>query len=347
MINKELRDRLMKNSTIKDTDVLNKSILFSERDCIPTPIPIMNVALSGKFSGGLIPGLIQLAGPSKHFKTAFGLLLISSFLAKYSDGIILFYDSEFGTPEHYFDTFNIPKDQVIHTPITDIEALKHDITTQLKGITREDHVLIFIDSIGNVASIKEVTDAEEGKSTADMTRAKQLKSLFRIVTPHLTMKNIPLVVVNHVYKEIGLYPKDIVSGGTGSYLSSNDIWIIGRQQDKDGTELKGYDFIINIEKSRTVKEKSKIPVSVSFEEGIFKWSGLFDNAIEAGVITSEKKGWYNIQGVDKGFRRDELESNDDFWNKMLQNQSFVDFVEKKYQLSSSNMFQDTKTEIAE
>jgi hypothetical protein len=32
-------------------------------------------------------------------------------------------------------------------------------------------------------------------------------------TPHLTIKDIPMVVVNHTYAEIGLYPKQIVSGG--------------------------------------------------------------------------------------------------------------------------------------
>ena len=41
-----------------------------------------------------------------------------------------------------------------------------------------------------------------------------------MVTPHLTIKDIPMVVVNHTYKEIGMFPKDIVGGGTGSYYSS-------------------------------------------------------------------------------------------------------------------------------
>jgi len=129
---------------------------------------------------------------------------------KYEDGVVLFYDSEFGTPQSYFETFGIDLDSVIHTPITDVEELKHDIMKQLKGIEREDKVFILVDSIGNLASKKEVEDALDGKSVADMTRAKQLKSLFRMVTPHLTLKDIPMAVVNHTYKEIGMFPKDIV-----------------------------------------------------------------------------------------------------------------------------------------
>ena len=42
---------------------------------IPTDIPMLNVALSGDIDGGLTPGLTMLAGPSKHFKTSFALVL--------------------------------------------------------------------------------------------------------------------------------------------------------------------------------------------------------------------------------------------------------------------------------
>ncbi len=127
----------------------------------------------------------------------------------------------------------------------DVEQLKFDIMKQLTGLERGDRVMIVIDSIGNLASKKEVEDALDQKSVGDMTRAKQIKSLFRMVTPHLTLKDIPMVVVNHTYKEIGLYPKDIVGGGTGSYYSADNIYILGRQQEKDGTDLIGYNFIIN------------------------------------------------------------------------------------------------------
>jgi len=72
-----------------------------------------------------------------------------------------------------------------------------------------------------------------------MSRANQIKSLFRMITPHLTIKDIPMIVVNHTYKEIGMFPKDIVGGGTGSYYSADTIWILGRQQDNTGTEVTG------------------------------------------------------------------------------------------------------------
>jgi RecA/RadA recombinase len=338
-------NKLKQNSTIKQSEILSESKFFTEKDMITTSIPIINVALSGRLDGGLTPGLTMWAGPSKHFKTAFSLLMAKAYLDKYEDSALLFYDSEFGTPQSYFDSFGIPMDRVLHTPLTDVEQLKFDIMKQLDSIERKDRVIILVDSIGNLASKKEVDDAMDGKSVADMSRAKQIKSLFRMVTPHLTMKNIPMVVVNHTYKEIGMFPKDIVGGGTGSYYSADNIYIIGRQQEKTGTEVTGYNFIINVEKSRYVREKSKIPVSVSHTGGISRWSGLLDIAIEGGFVVKPSNGWYSRVNMETGEVEDKKYRNKDtdtseFWKGLIDSQQFADYVKQRYSISHSAIIHD-------
>jgi RecA/RadA recombinase len=274
--------------------------------------------------------------------------MAKSYLEKYKDAALLFYDSEFGTPQSYFTSFNIDTDRVLHTPITDIEQLKFDIMNQLTNLERDDKLIIIIDSIGNLASKKEVEDALDQKSVADMSRAKQIKSLFRMVTPHLTMKDIPMIVVNHTYKEIGMFPKDIVGGGTGSYYSADNIFIIGRQQEKEGQEIVGYNFIINVEKSRYVKEKSKIPVSVSFDGGISKWSGLLDIALESGHVVKPSNGWYSrrdADGVyeDKKYRLKDTDTKD-FWLPVLKQKSFREFIESKYCIANGEIISDDAVE---
>lgn len=337
-------DKIKKNSSIKESAILSKSKFFTDKDMIPTSVPIINVALSGRLDGGLTPGLTMWAGPSKHFKTAFSLLMAKSYLEKYEDAALLFYDSEFGTPQSYFDSFGIDTNRVLHTPITDIEQLKFDIMQQLTNLERSDRLIIVIDSIGNLASKKEVEDALEGKSVADMSRAKQVKSLFRMVTPHLTMKDVPMIVVNHTYKEIGMFPKDIVGGGTGSYYSADNIFIIGRQQEKEGTEVVGYNFIINVEKSRYVKEKSKIPVTVSFDGGISRWSGLLDLALDSGLVVKPSNGWYSRVNVstgeieDKKYRLKETDTKD-FWMPIITSKKFQDYVKDKYQIAAGEIMQ--------
>jgi len=343
-------DKIKKNSSIKESAILSKSKFFTDKDMIPTAIPIINVALSGRLDGGLTPGLTMWAGPSKHFKTAFSLLMAKSYLDKYEDAALLFYDSEFGTPQSYFDSFGIDTERVLHTPLTDIEQLKFDIMQQLTNLDRGDRLIIVIDSIGNLASKKEVEDALEGKSVADMSRAKQVKSLFRMVTPHLTMKDVPMIVVNHTYKEIGMFPKDIVGGGTGSYYSADNIFIIGRQQEKEGTEIVGYNFIINVEKSRYVKEKSKIPVTVSFDGGISKWSGLLDIALESGHVVKPSNGWYsqvdeNGEIQEKKYRIKDTDTKE-FWLPILKQKSFQDFIKNKYQIAAGSIMQEEDVEQA-
>ena len=335
--NMSLLDKIKKNSTIKDSAILSKSKFFTEKDMVTTGVPMINVALSGRLDGGLIPGLTMWAGPSKHFKTAFSLLMAKSYMDKYPEAVLLFYDSEFGTPIKYFETFEIDMDRVLHTPLTDIEQLKFDIMQQLAEVNRGDKLIIVLDSIGNLASKKEVEDALEGKSVADMSRAKQVKSLFRMVTPHLNIKDISMVVVNHTYKEIGMFPKDIVGGGTGSYYSADNIYIIGRQQEKDGTEIVGYNFIINVEKSRYVKEKSKIPISVSFDGGISKYSGLLDLAIESGHVVKPTNGWYAKVDQSTGEVGDKKRiadtSTPEFMEPILKDPKFKEFIKHKYEIA--------------
>lgn len=225
-----LRERLLKSSKLDGANYLEDSELFTEKDMIPTPVLNLNVALSSRVDGGLSSGLTMLAGESKTFKTMFGLLLMSAYLKKYPDAIALFYDSEFGSPPDYLKNFGIDMSRVVHSPIMNIEDLKFDMVNQLENIDRKDKVFVFIDSVGNLASKKEIEDAFDEKSVADMTRAKQLKSFFRMVTPYLTIKDIPMVVVNHTYKSIGMFPTDVIGGGTGSLYSSNTAIIVKKSR---------------------------------------------------------------------------------------------------------------------
>lgn len=346
-----LLDKLVKNSTVKATAPLSESKVYGKKEMAPTPVPMVNVALSGKVDGGVSPGLLVLAGPSKHFKSAFALLMAAAYLKKYDDAVLLFYDSEFGTPQSYFESFGIDMERTVHTPITNVEELKFDIVKQMEQIEKNDNVVVIIDSVGNLASKKEVDDALDGKSVADMSRAKALKSLFRIVTPHLNLKDIPLIAVNHTYKEIGLFPKDVVSGGTGIYYSADSIWIIGRQQDKVGTEIQGYHFVINIEKSRHVKEKSKIPITVSWEGGIVKWSGLMEVAEKGGYLRKPKVGWY--ESVDpatgevlseKLLRAKEIVDNSEFWINMFEKTDFTSYIKNAYGVGGNIIIKDDEDE---
>lgn len=135
----------------------------------------------------------------------------------------------------------------------------------------------------------------------------------------------------------------VVTHNTGIYYSSDNIYIIGRQQEKEGTEVVGYNFIINVEKSRFVREKSKIPVTVSYTGGISKWSGLLEIALESGHVVKPSNGWYSRVNVetgeieDKKYRIKDID-NKEFWGSIVTSNSFKEFVEKKYKATSGDLF---------
>lgn len=341
-----LLERMKKSGSIKTSDILTESSFFMAKDTIQTDLPILNIAFSGDLDGGLIPGLTILAGASKSFKTLLGLYCLKAYMNKYPDAICLFYDSEFGVTPDYIKSNGIDGNRILHIPVEHVEQLKFDIVKRLEEIKRGDKVFIFVDSLGNLASKKEVEDANDEKSVADMSRAKAIRSLLRIITPHLTMKDLPCIIVNHIYQTMEMYSRVVIPGGTAVTYAANSIFVISKAQEKDGTELVGYNFTINIEKSRYVREKSKLPIQVTYENGISKWSGLLDIALETGHVIKPSNGWYQKVNTTTGeiaeqkFRFKDTQSGN-FWNEVLSDETFKQAIRDRYQLGAVPMTDDS------
>lgn len=208
-----LMERLKKNSKITKTTLLKESDVYKDKDFAMTNVYALNIAYGGSLFGGVSYGLTFFAAPSKHFKTLYTLISVKAYMDKHEDAVCIFYDTEGGTPRAYFESLGIDEERVIYTPIKNIEQLKFDLPNQLEEIKEGEKVIIAIDSLGNLASKKEVQDALDENAKSDMTRAKEMKSLTRIITPELRDKKIPCIAIGHVYQEMSLFPKTIMSGG--------------------------------------------------------------------------------------------------------------------------------------
>jgi len=331
------KERLLEKSTIKETALLEKSRLWEPKDIIVTGIPALNIALSGKIDGGMVPGILQIAGETQTFKSKFAIEMLKAFQKKFPvDGMAEIWDSEHGTPKTYFDDVN--KDNVIHTPVITVEQLTHDINVQLEGLEINDRLLGIIDSLGNLASIKEKADALSGKDTADFTRPKAIRSLFRTVGPIISNRNVYLVVVNHTYRTIEIYSKEQPGGGGGTLYNSDNIWIISSSKNKEGADnhLTGFDFTIKVFKSRFVKRDSKIPITVNFDSGIDKWSGLLDLGVESKHIIRPNKQKYALaHKPETEYSLKQLDGNDAFYEALLNETNFNKWVEHRFCLKSS------------
>lgn len=479
-----LMDKLKKAGKINASSVLSDSIYFVSNETIKTDLPVLNIAFSGDVTGGLTSGVTVYAGASKCYKSLLAIYAMKAYLDKYQDAICLFYDSEFGIPVNYMKSLNIDIERVIHIPVTTLDELKFDMVSRLEQIQRGDKVFLMVDSIGNLASRREYENAVNENTAADMTRAKDIKSFFRIVTPHITMKDLPCIVINHVYMEQGLYPKAIVSGGclvagtqiimadgsfraiedvkigemvktkignrkvtnvwnpetleegtpecvklvfsdgfkvtcslshkflgidgkwiearylkegtqlampddekikvvditevgqkpvydiavaeaehyvlenglyshnSGVMYSANTVFVITKSQEKQGTDLVGYNFTINIEKSRYVREKAKLTFQVLYETGITKYSGLLDIALESGEVIKPSMGWYQKVNMDtgeviEGKYRAKDTFTDEFWEPILASPHFQQFVRGKYQLGSKQITKNDEDSYVE
>lgn len=326
-MNKGLFKKLSTTS-LKGT-MLDKMV---KRNYASTEIPFLDLALSGYLNGGLSHGLTIFAAPSKHFKTSFLLVCIAAWQKKNPDGIVVFYDSESGSSDlTYFKNFGVNVNSVLHIPIKNIEELTSDMAQKLDAIEEGEPVLFAIDSIGNTPSRNEAKNALEGSEKSDMTRAKALKAMGRIITPHINSKKVPIVAVNHVYETLEQYSKTIMSGGTGLMLSANTVIFVGRQQNKNSNkDLVGYNFDLIIDKSRNIREKSKFPIIVNFDGGINRYSSIFEHALKYKFITSPSKGWYEYNG--KKYRKADLLEDDTVLMEILKNPDFVTLVEGQYTL---------------
>ena len=329
-----LMEKILKNSPTKYTAKLSESDIFLGAEIVPTDYPILNLAFSGDLDGGLVSGVTLVAGPTATYKSLLSLVCAKAYMDKFPDAVCIVYDSEGGMTPDYIAKQGIDIERVVHVAIDHLEMLKFDIVKQLKDINRGEHVFFIIDSIGNTASLKELEDAEKGESKAEMQRAKVVKGLLRMITPSLVHKNLPCIAICHTYETLEIYSKTVISGGTGLMYSCNQAFIMGKQQEKEDKELMGYNFILNVEKSRFVRQKSKFPLQVLFDEGIQKYSGMKELAVEFGYLHTG--AWCQIWDFESGkMSEKKLRSADiplDFYEKLVQNPEFKRQCSEKFKL---------------
>ena len=347
---KKVTAKKVKSKTLSDTDFFDTKKYGASFET-----HLFNLAVSGKFKdGGVTPGVTVLAGPSRSLKTIYGIYAVKAFLEKFKDAVCLFYDSEFGGPG-YWEAAGVDMDRVIHIPIKNIEDLKFDVQQKLDELTAKDKVVIFIDSIGMLASKKEALDALNENEAADMTRAKEIKSFFRIVTPTLNQYHIPLLAINSVHASFDKYNPVAMGGGTGILLAANTVIFFAKFKLKDEkSDVKdqaddgriGNKFRMTIEKSRFIKEGSKFDFEMVYgERGPNKNTGLWEMALKTGDIYSPSNGWRAARIVDKDgnvlpedqhpkFREREKRLDPDFWEQiMFKKTNFAQNVENRLSLT--------------
>ena len=260
-------------------DTLDKSTISEIDHYIPTGNYHLNACLTGSLFGGLPNNrAVALAGPSGTGKTYLALNAIKQ--AQQLGYSIVFYDSENAVDKDLVEKFGIDPTLFRYEPCNTVQEFRTSVSAITDVLIEQKNkglelpkIMIVLDSAGNLATQKEIDDAKSGSTKADMTRAKLLKSTFRILMTKFGICKIPFLFTNHTYQTQDLFSRQVGGGGTGPEYAASIILFLGKAKLKEGTEQTGIIVTAKPNKNRFVKP-TNIKFHISFTKGMNPYIGL-------------------------------------------------------------------------
>lgn len=328
--------------------VIEKEI--KEKVFISTGVYLVDAAMSGKLLGGGIATnrISVFAGESGAGKSF--MCFSCAKHAQKAGYCVIYIDTEnaidledlpkYGV-DNSIDRFRLIRSNKVEDVNMLLSQLIDDLKTQKLDGYDLPKLMIVIDSLGQMASNKEKSDLLKGDIKQDMTKAKALGSLFRSINTDLGYLEIPLLVANHTYLTMDLFPKSVMKGGNGLLYSASVIGMMSKSQLKTGQEddmdlgASGISVLFKTQKSRLAKPK-KIRFDISFAHGMnpytgldafcrpeyFKEIGIAQGKVEVDKSTGEMKfnpggiRWY-VRHLDKSFTTKQLFTSEIFTMEVL------------------------------
>jgi len=257
---------------------------------IDTGSYIFNALLSGSIYGGLPSNKITaIAGESATGKTFFLMGMVKSFLDANPEAGCLYFESESAITKQMVVDRGIDPNRMVMIPVTTVQEFRTQAIKVLDSyLAQKDDtkkpIMMCLDSLGMLSTTKEVEDTSDGKETRDMTRAQVLKAAFRVLTLKLGRAGVPMVVTNHTYDSMGLFPTKEMGGGSGLKYAASSIIFLSKKKEKDGTEVIGNIVHCKNHKSRLTIENKMVDVRLSYENGLDKYYGLLELAIKYSIF---------------------------------------------------------------
>ena len=258
---------------------------------IDTGSYVFNALLSGSIYGGLPANKITaIAGESATGKTFFTLGIVKHFLDMNPTGGCIYFESESALTSEMLKERGIDTTRVYHMPVATVEEFRHQAVKILEkhGVMDESErppLMMCLDSLGMLSTTKEMADISDDTGKKDMTKAQVIKGAFRVLTLMLAKVNVPFIVTNHVYDQIGtMYPTKVMGGGSAMQYAASSIVFLSKRKEKDGTEVIGNIIHCKMNKSRLTKENKMVDVLLTYSEGLSKYYGLVELAEAAGVF---------------------------------------------------------------
>lgn len=298
------------NSVDDSAEILSESKTAIIKDYIHTGSYILNACMTGSLFKGIPTGRVTtLAGAPGSGKS---FLAVSACREAQKKGYTPIYmDSEGAIDVDFVKRLGCDTSKFVIKQVTTISEVSTFMANLLKKVNEykddEKPKLIFVlDSLGNLTSTKELTDTIDATGKRDMTKAQDIKALFRTNATALAKAQAPMIVCSHIYQTQDLFSKSIVSGGSGIQYNSSVTLMLStaKLDDKESDKIaenKVGDYTKTgvIVTARPDKSRFTIPQKVKFQIPFFKapnpYVGLeayltWENSgIMEGIILSQKE----------------------------------------------------------
>jgi RecA/RadA recombinase len=272
------------------------SDIVEEEVFVDTGSYMLNALVSGTIFGGVSSNKITtFSGLQGSGKTYYSLSVVKNYLDTNPDAYCLYFDTEAAITKKLLESKGVDLSRVVVLNVVTIEefrtkALKAvDLYLKTKKGDRKPCMFV-LDSLGMLSTNKEIGDTLAEKDVKDMTKASLIKAAFRMLTLKLGQANIPMIVTNHVYANVGGYgPTTVQSGGTGLLYSASTIVELSKSKEKEGNDIVGVIIKARTFKSRLSKENQEVEVRLFYDErGLDRYYGLLQLGEKYGLI--EKNG---------------------------------------------------------
>jgi RecA/RadA recombinase len=322
-----------------------------EKKFITTGVYLLDASLSGRLIGGGVATnrITAFAGESGAGKS-FIAYSVSKHAQKAGYSVI-YIDTEqaidledlpkFGI-DPSLEKFRLIRSNKVEDVNMVLTQLVDELKTQKLDGCEIPKLMIVLDSLGQMASNKEKADLLKGDIKQDMTKAKALGSMFRSINTDLGYLEIPMIVCNHTYLTLDLYPAEKLKGGNGLLYSASVIGFMSKSKLKTGEEddmdlgQSGISVLFKTSKNRMAKPK-KIRFDISFAHGMNPYTGLdafcrpeyfneigiAQGKVEVDKSTGEMKfnpgglRWY-VRHLDKSFTTKQLFTKEIFTQEVLE-----------------------------
>ena len=264
----------------------------------------VNKILSGSFYNGVPQSRVTiLAGPSGSGKS----FLLSNIMKHAQDdgAFILAIDSENALDYDYLHRVgvNTTEDKFMGTAVVTIADAVNVISDFIKMYEKEygkydqasPKILIAVDSLDMLLTDTESANFDGGVQKGDQgQRAKQLKHFLRTIVSRIKALNITFIGTHQVYPADPLKGEGMWSINNAIRYSASQIALITRLKLKQDGEVTGIRMSVETFKSRFARIGSKVEVTVPFDKGMDKNSGLID-LLEAEKVIVKSGAWINCQ----------------------------------------------------